>query len=79
MHGMTDLCQGHHAVDMTLFATSLLQDDGTYSRAYLSNQELAVATSPASYQMSYIYDNFEWSHCSDVGVEFPATTWADER
>ena len=36
--------------------------------------ELRTALTPETYSVSYIYNNFEWEHCNDLGlnVEFPS-------
>ena len=40
------------------------------SRGGMSNIEFYHATNPAVFEsVDYIYDNFEWNHCEDEGVE----------
>lgn len=55
-------CDGHHAYDLTFWeSVTYNESDGTYTRSYKSNQEVRDALRPGSgYQMSYIYDNFDW-------------------
>lgn len=78
-HNMSDGCEGHHAVDSTLFPSRVRGADGaSFSSTYLSNAELLDAVSPATYRMAYVYDGFDWDHCADAGVAFPEVPWSDD-
>jgi hypothetical protein len=28
--------------------------------------------------MSFVYDNFEWTHCDEAGVSFPVLDWGGD-
>ena len=72
-------CGGHHADDVALFYTMTKNDDtGLYEKMRLSNQQLFTKINPNDYRMPYIYDSFEWDHCSDSGYTFSRLDWADE-
>jgi len=72
--GMTKFCQlggceGHHAYDVLPFDV-LVQTSSNQSFTYqrLSNEEILKAANPYSGGLPYIYDNFEWPHCDELGV-----------
>ena len=70
-------CLGHHAGDITFWATvSVDSATGEYIKSYLTNQEVQAAALPRSskYALPYIYNHFQWSHCSEVGVAFKEVT-----
>ena len=73
-------CLGHHAGDLTYWATVSLDSTGAYVKSYLTNQEVQAAALPRSsdYSLPYIYNHFEWSHCSEVGVDFKAVNAEEE-
>ena len=72
-------CGGHHADDVALFYTMTKNDyTGLYEKMRLSNQQLFAKINPNDYRMPYIYDHFEWGHCSDSGCTFSRLDWADE-
>ena len=69
-------CQGHHAEDLTVFATTV---DG--AAATLSNGEVFAAANPHDYKLDYIYDTFDMDHCDALGANatafphFPRLAW----
>jgi hypothetical protein len=64
-------CHGHHAYDLT-FSQTVHADraTGRYQKEHLSNEEVRRVVSPAEYSAPYIYEHFEWAHCSELGVHF---------
>jgi len=71
----SDGCKGHHSYDATSFNARLRQADGSYLFGSYTNGEILDATDPNDYQMDYIYDTFEWSHCDKAGWYFKALEW----
>jgi len=70
----TSNCEGHHPGDLTFFQSlSYNTSSSKFVSQYLTNRELLDAINPlGDYAMQYIYDNFEWEHCSEVyGIDFP--------
>lgn len=65
------ICKGHHSYDLSYFHT-VVEVNGTYEKHYLTNEEIRDAIRPSTYRMSYIYDNFDWPHCIDEGINFPS-------
>ena len=63
-------CYGHNPYDITFWATTVKSESGGYTSAYRSNQEVREALNVASYQMPYVYDNFDWEHCESSGYSF---------
>lgn len=67
-----DCCFGHYEVDRGVM------DAVSGNRSEFTGQDLGSngdiirgANAAASeYTMSYIYDDFDWTHCLDVGVDF---------
>ena len=79
--GYTEICQyyssgcmGHHAVDLTYFDMTYFDAAGDVQSRTLSNFEVMQVTNPKQYKASYVYENFEWSHCTGE-YEFPALEW----
>ena len=56
-------CEGHFEDDQLFDFT---KDDRTYKYG-LTNRQILLDTDPTSddYAVTYIYDNFDWKHCSD--------------
>jgi hypothetical protein len=66
-------CKGHHAGDLTFwYSVSLDASDGVYRRKHLTNEELRERMRPDQYTLPYIYNNFDWPHCSAQGYSFPS-------
>merc|ERR1719502_9864 len=66
-------CKGHNAYDATYFQATVFDTDfNTYVKTHLTNVEMRNAINPTKeyYRMSYLYNNFEWTHCEKVGVSF---------
>lgn len=63
-----DCCYGHYEFDQTLDAIS----GDRFQKTGQTNAEVQQATDPRgdSYNMSYIYDNFDWDHCAHDGEDF---------
>lgn len=56
-------CPGHHAEDLTVYRTTVL-DGGVYFQSTpITNFEMLMAADPRDYRLDYIYDNFKWPHC----------------
>ena len=65
-------CKGHNPMDDTFFQTTVKEADGKYKKKHLKNLQLREASNPAEggYALPYIYNNFEWNHCTELGVSF---------
>ena len=63
-----DCCYGHYYDDQMMDAQANDRDQG-YGP---TNREIHEWTNPSSsdYAMPYIYSDFDWSHCSMVGLDF---------
>lgn len=75
-------CEGHHAYDLTFWQTvSFDSTEKIYKKSYRTNQEVrnAVLAGTSDYLLPYIYDNFEWSHCEDIGVHFAKVSSQNEE
>ena len=59
-------------MDDTFFQTTVKEADGKYKKKHLKNLQLREASNPAEggYALPYIYNNFEWNHCTELGVSF---------
>jgi hypothetical protein len=55
-------CHGHYADDHTPFKNIFDNDNRVYT-----NRELYDLIHPAQDSYPYIYDGFEWTHCSFLG------------
>merc|ERR1711998_543029 len=65
-------CLGHHADDMTMFKSSIKDaSTGKYVYRATTNIELFRMINPAEYMASYIYEDFEYTHCTGA-YAFPA-------
>jgi len=62
-------CEGHKSDDVVPFRIKVMVD-GNYTSALVTNEELYWVAHPNTYQLSYIYDTFEWDHCDDQGWVF---------
>ena len=60
-------CYGHYGDDRMMDAVSGDRDGGVGP----TNAEIMSWTNPTqdSYSMEYIYDGFDWSHCTDIGYD----------
>lgn len=63
-------CEGHHAYDLTAWATISRNEEGIYVKSLRTNEEVRTAANPDTLGTPYIYHTFEWSHCMEVGVDF---------
>ena len=64
-------CDGHHPWDLTAYQSSWKNaSDGTFVVSYLTNAEILGKSRMDDYQLPYIYEDFEWSHCDESGVYF---------
>jgi hypothetical protein len=71
-YGETD-CKGHNAYDTTYFQATVWDEyNKVYVRKHLTNVEMRNSINPTEkfYRMSYLYNHFEWAHCSELGVDF---------
>lgn len=68
-------CEGHHPEDLTFFRSMTKGSDGSYQVGKLTNVELLQKLNPKSYGMSYLYDDFTWSHCEADGYDFTAVDY----
>jgi len=64
------VCYGHNPDDLQPWTEELFGLDGTTP---LSNTELYALMSPGTDQMPYVYDNYEWSHCTAMGYDMKYT------
>jgi hypothetical protein len=65
-------CLGHAMNDATVGKMQFLNEDsGEYETKHLTNQEILSATKPAhTSKLSYVYDNFDYTHCESEGIIF---------
>lgn len=56
-------CHGHHAEDLTVYRTTVLDGGAYFRNTPITNLEMLVAADPRDYRLDYIYDNFNWPHC----------------
>ena len=71
--GIETYCEGHHPYDLTFWKTVHYDETtGTYMKHHLTNEEVRDNLLPATgnYGAPYIYNNFKWDHCENVGVYF---------
>ena len=63
-------CYGHGENDQLLDAPG----GNRTGHVGWTNSAIHTATNPTtlSYAMTYIYDDFDWSHCGDIGMDFEA-------
>ena len=61
-------CDGHHGYDVLPFRVQI-QNSHTesFEYRYLTNAEMLDAANPFDSQLPYVYDNFQWSHCDELG------------
>lgn len=65
-------CSGHDAEDVLPFSEMTAQSSHTAGSGQfsdLTNAEIYALLDPTDNAMNYIYDSFEWSHCSEEGIE----------
>ena len=60
IHPFTDTCTGHYADDALAF--------GSVDGEEFSNAQYYAYLDPTVSSGTYVYDNFEYEHCTDVGV-----------
>ena len=60
IHPYTDRCWGHYSGDVLPF--------GFVDGYNFTNEEYYDYLDPLKSNLTYVYDNFEWQHCSDIGV-----------
>ncbi|KAH8060926.1 symporter [Aureococcus anophagefferens] len=69
-------CFGHNATDLIPFSFSLIDtdtdddDDAVSIMANMSANELYDKMGPDSMAMPYVYQDFDWDHCSHAGFDF---------
>ena len=44
-----------------------------------TNQEMIEYSNPYNYQFTYIYESFEWKHCTGTDYSFPSVSWDDQE
>ena len=66
-------CTGHHVDDLVPFKIRVLLE-GNYTDTYLTNTDLYTYSHPENYALPYIYDNFDWDHCTEAGFNFATQT-----
>ena len=70
-------CEGHHADDLNMFKSNVVDPQtGKYQMRSTTNLELFRMINPKEYMVSYIYENFEWTHCDRGAYAFPEVDWA---
>jgi len=63
----TSCCYGHYEDDQLLDAPNANKSAGTG----MTNSAVHKGTDPSgTYAMNYIYDDFDWTHCELVGLDF---------
>ena len=65
-------CKGHHADDLMPFGTALVQDHeySVLAAGTLTLGELYKMMDPNKDALPYVYDSFEWDHCTSIGFDF---------
>ena len=71
IHPFTDTCTGHYATDVLSF--------GSVDGRTFTNEEYCAYLDPTTPSGTYLFDNFEFQHCADVGVTIDATMFAPSR
>ena len=71
IHPFTDTCTGHYATDVLSF--------GSVDGRTFTNEEYYAYLDPTTPSGTYVFDNFEFQHCADVGVTIDATMFAPSR
>eukprot|EP00903_Cladosiphon_okamuranus_P011690 g10995.t1 len=72
----SDTCVGHRGSDifpygiLTDFITPQFTFYGKKAPNTLRNRMLVKLFDPSENALPFIYDNFEWSHCADMGYDF---------
>jgi hypothetical protein len=65
IHPNSESCTGHADTDTLVFG-----DIDGYS---FTNGEYYSYLDPSKAYTPYVYDNFEWEHCDDIGISIPLT------
>merc|ERR1711988_204784 len=67
-------CDGHNAEDIIPLPVFARGTDGYFRSRHYSNQELYTVADPArisgNYSLPYVYEHFEWPHCTTQGFAF---------
>ena len=72
-------CKGHHAYDILPFEMYVMNSNTrTFEYTYMSNEEILDAANPNDSQLPYVYDNFQWKHCDEVGVPLRLKGYDDD-
>jgi len=66
--GSSQTCSGHNPADVLPWAIAL--DGQTAPTTYSNSDLLSFLDVTGEYQLPYLYDKFEWTHCSDQGYNF---------
>jgi hypothetical protein len=61
IHPFTTSCEGHHESDALVF--------GAVDGNDFTNAEYYEYLNPKSNNLPYVYDNFKWDHCKDLGYD----------
>lgn len=65
-------CKGHHPADVVPFPVQAQYEDTGFEARTLSNIELYHLMDPHYSRLTYVYADFDWDHCEQMGVKFPA-------
>jgi len=66
--GSMTACLGHNPTDKLQWSI-MLEGQDTASN-YLNIEMMSLLDVMGNYQLPYVYDNFEWDHCSEQGYNF---------
>jgi len=70
--GGTPLCEGHNAGDVLPWSLRVLETtSSTGAPNQFTNAQMYEMTNAAgpNYKMPYVYDNFNWDHCIEEGLD----------
>jgi len=72
-------CEGHHAYDILPFEVYVMNSDTrAFEYVKMSNAELLDAANPTDSKLPYVYDNFQWTHCDEIGVPLRLKGYDDD-
>jgi hypothetical protein len=65
-------CNGHYETDATVNEMTIFDDEAdAFVAKHPTIREVVVLTKPENhYKLPYVYDNFEYVHCEESGLEF---------
>ena len=83
--GKSDYCAGHYEDDTTAFEVVAVSDNAMIqkslsegplelvSRQMTNMQVMGLLESVNTQYLPYVYHDFNWTHCEELGFDFPAS------